>query len=116
MAAFAPMPSASVKIATIVNPGFFPKVRSPKRMSCSKFSIYDSSLFVTKRHHRIHAHGTARRHIARKQGDQEQQTRHRSERKWIGCADAKKQAVQELRQHQRSQHADRSEEHTSELQ
>ena len=48
-------------------------------------------LLVSKRHHRVHAHRSARRHIASKQGDGEQQARHCRERNGISCADAKKQ-------------------------
>jgi hypothetical protein len=32
--AFAPMPSASATMATALNPGFFARVRNPKRRSC----------------------------------------------------------------------------------
>src|ERR1700758_5118041 len=39
MAVFAPIPSASVTIATAVNPGFFLSVRAPYRISCRRFSM-----------------------------------------------------------------------------
>jgi hypothetical protein len=39
MAVFAPIPSARVKIATVMNPGFFLSVRAPYRISCQRFSM-----------------------------------------------------------------------------
>src|SRR5882724_7582294 len=36
IAVFAPIPSASVRIATAANPGFFRSIRSPNRISCSR--------------------------------------------------------------------------------
>src|SRR5579863_5141470 len=42
MAAFAPIPSASVSTATAVKPGFLRNIRAPKRISCRN----DSSIVL----------------------------------------------------------------------
>ena len=36
IAVFAPIPSASVRMATAANPGFFRSIRRPNRISCSR--------------------------------------------------------------------------------
>src|SRR5437867_12411774 len=74
-----PMPSASVIIATRVNPGFFPIMRMPKRMSWN--SPIDGSRPVTKQSYRkfellfigeneIERHGC--RHDQRRQSSQKE--------------------------------------------
>jgi hypothetical protein len=46
IALFAPIPSASVTIATRVNPGFFRSIRAPYRKSWKIVSIASSSEFL----------------------------------------------------------------------
>src|SRR5580658_5109995 len=40
MAVFAPIPSASVNMATTVNPGFFPRIRRANFKSCQRLFIF----------------------------------------------------------------------------
>src|SRR5580693_5723957 len=107
------MPSARVRIATSVNPGFFPAFAArsecpaagfpfttPQEVTSDKWRAegppflitYHSSL-VSKRHHRIYAHRSPRWDITCEQRDAEQQACYRNESGRIGCADAKQQAV-----------------------
>src|SRR5436190_22237101 len=67
IAAEAPMPSASVRIATRVKAGDLTRVRKAYLKSASigiEVSERRLKLFVTQRNHRIDFHGAARRDIA----------------------------------------------------
>src|SRR6266581_1992907 len=76
MAVFAPMPRASVIIATAENAGFLITCRKAKRR-----------LLITKGDHRIDARSTTRRNETGSGRDRGQQRGHRKINCWIECVD-----------------------------
>ena len=65
----------------------------------------EDTLFVPQRHHRIHAHRTPRRKIARRQRHHRQQNCHADKRNWIGCTYVEEQPAHQVSQAQRADHA-----------
>src|ERR1043166_430582 len=89
-AVLAPMPSASVKSAIAVKPGFFQNICKPYRKSCQRLFTRFSSvcLFVSQCHQGIDFRRAPRRDVAREQGDGEQYRGRRHEGRRIVWPDA----------------------------
>src|SRR5438445_3129202 len=90
-AVLAPIPSASVSTATIVNPGFFSNWRKANLRS-----------FITQRFHRVDLCRPASRQPARRDGYKHQQQRNTKDRQWISRSDAKKKTREEPRCRERT--------------
>src|SRR5687768_8199885 len=74
IAVFAPMPSASVRTATLVKPGFLHNCRKAKRRS-----------FITQSFHGIDVRSTAGGNEARRSRNDHEQEHHAQERDWVGA-------------------------------
>src|SRR5215510_13907850 len=101
IAVLAPMPKASVSVATSENDGFFASIRRPKRRSCKNVFIISSYLFTPERDHRIHLRRPSRRQIAGHERDDREQNRKSEERERVRRAHFKEQATHQLSQRQR---------------
>src|SRR5215469_6683139 len=108
-AVLAPIPSASVRSATIVNPGAFRSTRTACRTSCAIVFTSISRLkgrerqsriansFVPQRHHGVDAHSAPRRNVCRKSSRDPHEANNRCEDREICCAHAVQQAAHEPR-------------------
>src|SRR5438876_7589441 len=95
MAVFAPMPRASVIIATAENAGFLITCRKAKRR-----------LLITKCDHRIDARGTTRRNETGSGRDRGQQRGHRKINCWIEGVDFEENIFQRRRRNDTEQQRD----------
>src|SRR5437879_703356 len=94
MALFAPMPSASVSMATVVKPGFFSNWRKANLRS-----------YITQRLHRIDFRRTSGRQPRSEQGNEQENQGDADERHWVGRFDLEKQCPQKASQAQRNRDA-----------
>src|SRR6478736_2877328 len=107
IAVFAPIPSASVKIATDVNPGDLRSWRRAKRMSFNMEVIRSSRSFGSQRDDRIDTRGAASWHAAGNQGDEHQRNYGCHHSPGIDCAHVVKQ------RHQRAAGSNRTDQSNS---
>src|SRR5580700_10598758 len=99
MAVFAPIPSASVSMATAVNPGLFHSILTANLRSCEIvcMNISALSLFIPQNNNRIDERRTTSRQITGHECGCDKNERGRAEHQWIRCAHSKEQARQQSR-------------------
>src|ERR1700680_3825670 len=105
MAVLAPMPSARVRTATRVKPGFFTSMRRPKRRSCQSVPIFVPPSFIAQRDHRIHVHRPPRRDPAGCQGHAGEQGGDSRKRRRVVRGHAEKLTREQSRQQEASRNA-----------
>src|SRR3954468_5232214 len=91
IAVFAPIPSASVAMATRLNPGDFQSWRKAKRRSLIWIYVRRATSFRVKSNNGIDGAGPARGQPAGNERDEDQRRRKKDKRDWIARANSVKE-------------------------